>query len=90
MIFNLKDYRDIEDIDFQWFDDMETEENLQYMKDNWHDIIDREEQDLTRWVEEGVWSFDTINDNQGECIVCNEEGEELCSFHYYATVNCDC
>jgi len=62
-------------------------ENKQYIEDNYSNIIQCELEFLENYINEGsVEAINTVNDNRGELNISNDEGEEIGSVGYWATI----
>ena len=82
---------DLEDTlnDFMWNKDMETDENKEYIRENWDNIIESEKENLESYVNDSDTPLDTlrvIRDNQGEMTITNDDGQELGSIGYYTDI----
>lgn len=64
-----------------------TKENIDYVTDNYQNIYDNEIDMLEQLITEGDFNTASIiNDNKGELIITNNEGEEIGSTGYYTTI----
>lgn len=74
------------DSDFNFLNGMETTDNIQYLKNNWSEIKQNEEEMLEDYVTSYQQAL-VIRDNRGEASVCNDKGEEIGYFYYWAELN---
>jgi len=67
--------------------DAVEKENKQYIEDNYSNIIQSEIEMLEDYIDDGgIEAINTVNDNRGELNISNDEGEEIGSVGYYATI----
>lgn len=66
-----------------------TEQNINYIKENFSKIIESEEESLEGYVNsssDAISMLLTIRDNQGELIINNDDGEEIGVCGYYTDI----
>lgn len=64
-----------------------TPKNIEYINDNYKEMIDNEIEMLEMMITEGDFNTaSVINDNRGEMNFTNDDGEEMGTVGYYAEV----
>jgi hypothetical protein len=73
-----------------WNEGMENEKNIDYIKNNFDEIIESEVESLEELVnnsQNSIKMLKIIRDNQGEMFIQNDDGDDLGVIGYYTEVN---